>query len=254
MRKLPLLCLLFPLWLQAKELVIGGTLEPPLKFLDDKAQPSGLDVDVVTAIFNKLKIPIKIELTDAGARLTRNAETGVYDLVMTHSYKPERESYLLYPQQSHLRHSWHFFVRKADMLRIRYDTLEDLKPWRIGLTKDFAYTPELAAALKDPAYQIQEIPINQLQLRKLIAGRIDTVPMPLVTAFAQIREEGLEGKLDYLPKPLKASPYYTVWTKAKADADTPAMMTAYDAELLRMKRDGRLKAIYDKYGIPYIEP
>ena len=30
--------------------------------------------------------------------------------------------------------------------------------------------------------------------------------------------------------------------------------TAYDAELLRMKRDGRLKAIYDKYGIPYIEP
>ena len=78
--------------------------------------------------------------------------------------------------------------------------------------------------------------------------------MPLVTAFAQIREEGLEGKLDYLPKPLKASPYYTVWTKAKADADTPAMMAAYDAELLRMKRDGRLKAIYDKYGIPYIEP
>ena len=67
MRKLPLLCLLFPLWLQAKELVIGGTLEPPLKFMDDKAQPGGLDVDVVTAIFNKLKIPIKIELTDAGA-------------------------------------------------------------------------------------------------------------------------------------------------------------------------------------------
>lgn len=32
------------------------------------------------------------------------------------------------------------------------------------------------------------------------------------------------------------------------------MMAAYDAELLRMKRDGRLKAIYDKYGIPYIEP
>lgn len=78
--------------------------------------------------------------------------------------------------------------------------------------------------------------------------------MPLVTAFAQIKEEGLEGKLDYLPKPLKASPYYTVWTKAKADATTPALMAAYDAELLRMKRDGRLKAIYYQYGIPYIEP
>ena len=254
MRKLPLLCLLFPLWLQAKELVIGGTLEPPLKFLDDKAQPGGLDVDVVTAIFNKLKIPIKIELTDAGARLTRNAETGVYDLVMTHSYKPERESYLLYPQQSHLRHSWHFFVRKDDLGKIRYRTLADLKPWRIGVTKDFSYTQELTAAMADPAYRFQVIPINQLQLRKLIARRIDVVPMSLVTAFAQIREEGLEGKLDYLPKPLKSSPYYHVWCKARADADTPALMAAYDAELLHMKRDGRLKALYDKYGIPYLEP
>jgi polar amino acid transport system substrate-binding protein len=254
LRRFILLCLLLPLWLQAKELVIGGTLEPPLKFLDDQARPCGLDVDMVTAIFGKLKVPIRIELTDSGARLTRNAETGVYDLVMTHSYKPERESYLLYPKQSHLRHSWHFFVRKADMRKIHYDTLSDLKPWRIGVTKDFSYTPELTAALADPAYHFQEIPINQLQLRKLNAGRIDAVPMPLVTAFAQIKEVGLEGKLDYLPKPLKASPYYTVWTRARADAGTPALMAAYDAELLHMKRDGRLKAIYDKYGIPYIAP
>ena len=201
MRRFILLCLLFPLWLQAKELIIGGTLEPPLKYLDAQGVPHGLDVDVVSTIFGKLRIPIRIELTDSGARLTRNAETGVYDLVMTHSYKPERERYLLYPQQAHLRHSWHFFVRKADLLKIRYDTLADLKPWRIGITKDFSYTPELTAALADPAYHFQEIPINQLQLRKLIAGRIDVVPMPLVTAFAQIKEEGLEGKLDYLPKP-----------------------------------------------------
>ncbi|MGU5642315.1 hypothetical protein ACV1DC_20225, partial [Aeromonas caviae] len=69
-----------------------------------------------------------------------------------------------------------------------------------------------------------------------------------------IREEGLEGKLDYLPKPLKTSPYFNAWTRSRADADTPALMAAYDAELLHMKRDGRLKALYDKYGIPYIEP
>ena len=31
------------------------------------------------------------------------------------------------------------------------------------------------------------------------------------------------------------------WCKARADADTPALMAAYDAELLHMKRDGRLK-------------
>ncbi|MFQ2731948.1 substrate-binding periplasmic protein [Aeromonas caviae] len=247
-------CLLLPCWLSARELVIGGILEPPLKWLDAQGHPHGLDVDLVTAIFGTLHTPIRIELIDSGARLTRNAESGFYDLLLTHSYKPEREAYLLYPKQAHMLHSWHFFIRKESAGRIHYDHLTDLKPWRIGVTRDFSYTPELAAAMTDPSYHFQEIPINQLQLRKLIAGRIDVVPMSLVTAFTQIREEGLEGKLDYLPKPLKTSPYFNVWTRSRADADTPALMAAYDAELLHMKRDGRLKALYDKYGIPYIEP
>ena len=254
MRSLLVLCLLLPCWLSARELVIGGILEPPLKWLDHSGQPRGLDVDLVTTIFGGLKVPIRIELLDSGARLTRNAEGGVYDLLLSHSYKPERESYLLYPEQAHIRHSWHFFVRKNDLGKIRYRTLADLKPWRIGVTKDFSYTPELTAAMADPAYRFQVIPINQLQLRKLIAGRIDLVPMSLVTAFTQIREEGLEGRLGYLPKPLKTSAYFNVWTRARADADTPALMAAYDAELLHMKQDGRLKALYDKYGIPYLEP
>ncbi|MBE8735836.1 substrate-binding periplasmic protein [Aeromonas veronii] len=254
MRVIPLFWLLFPLGLPAKELVVCGTMEHPLKFLDANQQHRGLDIDIVTAIFGKLGIPVRIELIDSGARLTRNAETGACDLVMTHSYKAERESYLIYPQQAHLRHSWHFFVRKADLLKIRYETLADLKPWRIGVTRDFSYTPELTAAMADPTYHFQQIPMNRLQLRKLLAGRIDAVPMPLVTAFTQIKEEGLTGKVDYLPKPLKSSPYFNTWARARADAQTPALMAAYDAELLRMKRSGSLKALYDKYAIPYIEP
>lgn len=254
MRSLLVFCLLLPCWLSARELVIGGILEPPLKWLDEGGHPRGLDVDLVSAIFGTLRIPIKIELIDSGARLTRNAEGGLYDLLLTHSYKPEREAYLLYPKQAHILHSWHFFIRKESVGQIHYDHLADLKPWRIGVTRDFSYTPELAAAMADPAYRFQEIPINQLQLRKLIAGRIDVVPMSLVTAFAQIREERLEGRLDYLPKPLKTSPYFNVWTRSRADADTPALMAAYDTELRHMKQDGRLKALYDKYGIPYLEP
>jgi len=254
LRVISLFLLLFLVGLPAKALVICGTIEPHLKYLNQEQQPRGLDVEIITTIFTALRVPTRIELLDSSARLTRNAETGTCDVVMTHSYKAERERYLIYPQQAHIRHSWHFFVRKADLTKIRYEQLSDLKPWRIGLTRDYAYTPELHAASKDPAYHVQEIPINQLQLRKLLAGRIDAVPMPLVTAFAQIREEGLEGKLDYLPKPLKSSPYFNTWARARANAKTPTLMAAYDAELLRMKRDGRLNALYDKYGIPYIEP
>ena len=90
MRVIPLFWLLFPLGLPAKELVICGTMEPPLKYLDADQKPHGLDIDIVTAIFDKLETPFRVELADSGARLTRNAETGACDLVMTHSYKAER--------------------------------------------------------------------------------------------------------------------------------------------------------------------
>lgn len=253
MRLLLLLMLLSP-WLSAKTLVVGGTLEAPLKYLNEKGEPAGLDVDILATLFAALKQPFRVELTDSGARLTRNAEIGVYDMVFTHSYKPERESYLIYPQQSHLRHSWHFFVRKEDAGSIRYDRLSDLKPWRIGLTRDYAYTPEINAIAGDPAWRVQMVTMNDLQLRKLVMKRIDVVPMPLVTAFAQIHAEGMEGKVDYLPHPFKSSPYFNAWCKARADAQTSALMQAYDAELLRMKRDGRLRALYEKHGIPYVEP
>lgn len=140
LRTLSLLCLLLSFALPAKTLVIGGMLEPPLKYLDAQQTPAGMDVELLTEIFTALKVPIRIELTDSGARLTRNAKMGEYDLLMSLSYKAERDSYLLYPTQAHIRHSWHFFVRKQDKDRIRYRVLSDLKPWRIGITKDYAYT------------------------------------------------------------------------------------------------------------------
>ena len=63
--------------------------------------------------------------------------------------------------------------------------------------------------MTDPSYRFR-IPINQLQLRKLIAGRIDVVPMSLVTASPQIRRRDWKASLTYLPKPLKTSPYFQV--------------------------------------------
>lgn len=57
MRVIPLFWLLFPLGLPAKELVICGTMEPPLKYLDADQKPRGLDIDIVTTIFDKLETP-----------------------------------------------------------------------------------------------------------------------------------------------------------------------------------------------------
>ena len=49
--------------------IIGFEQFKRYALLDAAQQPRGLDVDIVTTIFGRLKIPIKIELADSGARL-----------------------------------------------------------------------------------------------------------------------------------------------------------------------------------------
>ena len=149
-------------------------------------------------------------------------------------------------------HSWHFFIRKESAGLIHYDHLTDLKPWRINVTRVLLY-PELAAAMTDPSYHFQEDPINQLQLRKLIAGRIDVVPMSPGHRLHPDKRRDWKASSTTCQNP-QDQPYFSAWTRFRADADTPALMAAYDAELLHMKRDGQLKALYDKYGIPISNP
>ena len=188
MRSLLVLCLLLPCWLSARELVIGGILEPSEMAGSQRPATGPGCGSGHHHLRRPPRSPSRIELLDSGARLTRNAEGGVYDLLLSHPTSPERESYLLYPEQAHIRHSWHLFVRKDDLGRSATAPWPILKPPAHRRHQRLLLHPELTAAMADPAYRFQVIPINQLQLRKLIAGRIDVVPMSLVTAFAQIRK------------------------------------------------------------------
>lgn len=249
-----LLTLSGSVWCTPIPLVVGGVIDPPFKYLDEHGEPTGLDVDLVTTIMAQLQRPVRVALTDAGARLLRNAANGDYDMVLSLSRRPEREAYLLYPAQSHLKHSWHFFIRSEDRERIHFHTLDDLKPWRIGLTRDYAYTAEIADMAKDPAWQVQWVSQNELQLRKLAMKRIDVAALQYVAASSQIEREKLAGKVEALPLAFRVEPYFNVWCKARAGSDTPALMQAYDTELERMKRDGRLRALYARYHVPYLAP
>ena len=113
------------------------------------------------------------------------------------------------------------------------------------------------AALDAVLTDVRMAEVDGIEALRRIRDYNPFLPVLIMTAYSSLGTavEALKaGAYDYLPKPLKSSPYYHVWCKARADADTPALMAAYDAELLHMKQDGRLKALYDKYGIPYLEP
>jgi polar amino acid transport system substrate-binding protein len=234
-----------------RELVVGGIAENPVRYLDPlDGTLKGLDIEVLAHIFRRLGIAYRVHLEASSARLESNWRQGkLYDMVFTYSFKEERAPYLLYAREAHIYNNWHFFVLRNNLGRFRYEQLENLRGLRVGATQGFSYTREFWAAVEAGIWRTDRVTQNALQIQKLLHGRIDTVPLPVMVTLYEARRGGYAERIAYLPKPLKSEPYYNTFVKASNYPGLAELAERYDEELRRMKEDGRLRAIYTQYGL-----
>lgn len=257
MKKLRLLTLFFVLNILISQLIIGrdfiiaGIPEEPNRWIESNGKLAGIDIDIIDYIMKKMNISYKIILESSSTRLEAESQKNnpSYDMVFTFSKKPEREKYLIYPTESHIDFSWNFFIKKGDEGKYKFDKLSDLKGLRIGATKGFAYTEEFWKAGESGALTLDTIVKNEFQMDKLLAGRIDAVPLNTKTTLYEIKKNGLSREITYLPKPLKSTQYYNTFVKKSNYPNLEEIIKKYDVILKEMKRDGTLKNILEKYGI-----
>ncbi|HOJ64851.1 MAG TPA: ABC transporter substrate-binding protein [Spirochaetota bacterium] len=231
--------------------IIAGIPEEPNRWVNENGELVGLDIDIVTYIMEKIGIPYKIILESSSARLEANwmSDNPPYDMVFTYSKKPEREKYLIYAKESHIDFSWNFFIRKEDEGKYKFEKFEDLKGVKIGATQGIAYSDEFWQAYKDGILTLDIIQKNEIQLDKLLAKRIDMVPLNTQITLYELKTKGLSDKVSYLPKPIKSKPYYNTFVIKSSYPNLNEIITKYDEILVEMKKDGTLKKILAKYGL-----
>jgi polar amino acid transport system substrate-binding protein len=163
-------------------------------------------------------------------------------MVLSFSHKPDRV-YLNYPAQSYKDLSWNFFINKKNADKISYNTFNDLMGLRIGATQDWSYTPDFWKAGLD----LKIVSDNKLHLLKLHKGRIDAVPLNTASALYEINKNGLSNEITHLPKNLKSKPYFNAFVAASNYPNKEDLLLKYDDIVLRMKTDGTIQKIFDKY-------
>ena len=62
-------------------------------------------------------------------------------------------------------------------LKLEWQTLDDLRAYKIGFVRDYTYTPEFWAGIKNGELKGDATPTDLAGLRKLLLGRIDVLPM-----------------------------------------------------------------------------
>lgn len=236
---------------QVREFIIAGIPEEPNRWFNENNEIVGIDIDIIKYVMDKIAIPYKIILESSSARLEANwmSENPPYDLVFTYSKKKEREEYLIYAGESHIDFSWNFFIRKEDEGKYTFENFEDLKDYKIGATQGISYSDEFWKAHKDGILNLEIIQKNEIQLDKLLAKRIDMVPLNTQATLYEAKKSGIHEKISYLPKPIKSKPYYNTFVKKSSYPDMDKIVLKYDEILREMKADGTLKKMLSNYGL-----
>lgn len=226
----------------ARDLVILATPEEPYKFVENGVH-KGIDIEVIDEVMRRLGLTYSVELIESGTRIQQEAMSGRADMLLLFSKKPDRMEFLLYPEESYIDISWNFFVRAEDEGKIDFENFQDLAGLQIGITQDFAYTPEFLKS----GLAFNTVPQNTLQIGMLLAKRIDAVPMNTISTLYEEKKAGRLDKLSFLANPLITKPYYNVFAKASSYPDIEGLVARYDQTIRDMKADGTLEAILVKY-------
>ena len=131
-----------------------------------------------------------------------------------------------------------FFYNKSrpfDWARI-----EDVGHLKIGATLGYTYIDQLRSITRQHAGKLELAPSDEVNLRKLISGRIDVFPRSKsVGCFILNTQIGFPSAktITYHPQPLRSGPIYLLISKNVPNAQT--LIEQFNTGLLKLKESGR---------------
>lgn len=232
---------------EIKELSIATDDWPPYEFkVGDPGNEyvSGFSTEVIQAVLKKMNIGIKGKIEQyPWARGEKMVIDGSVDMLFTAATSEKRAQVTHYPTESLMESSWSFFIRKEDEGKLKYDNFDDLKGKKIGVVRSYSYTPELWAFMEKEK-NFEEVVGDEINVKKLMAKRIDYIAMDFGNGMALLKKMGLADKVVVLKNPIKTASLYAIFSQKTVEKD---FVDKFSAELKEFKKTPEYKSIFDKY-------
>ena len=209
---------------------------PSVHLATDLEKQGGYLVAVTQRAFERAGYAVTVSYVP-WARALRMVATGEAEALLGAYHSPERAERLLYTDPIGQAEVVFFSLRDAG---IRYQSLEDLRPYRIGTILGASYTPEFDAAdflMKEPVSDYL------LNLRKLLAGRVQLVleKRSVVEQALATRFTSEAPRVVSLDKPLKSARFFNAFSRAVPGHERK--VADFNAGLRSIAADGTLAAI-----------
>ena len=209
---------------------------PPFEYLEGN-EIVGADVDIALAIAEKLGRELVISNIDFDAALT-GAATGKYDMAVAGITANDE-------RRANMNFSIDYYTASQAIIVMadsEIATAADLEGKKVSCQE--GTTGE--QYLLDNGFEIQSFKTGAEAITALTAGKVDAVVID--DAVARALSEKQEGATIVLEEALTKEAYAIALKKGN-----DALTAEIDAALEELKADGTLKAIFEKYGLPYDE-
>lgn len=239
-----LLILLFcGLWL----LPAGAQTPPPLPILRvatgelppyaTASRPDqGLALAIVRRAFELGGYRVQYQFLPWSRALAETRE-GAWDATAHWGATPERRRDFLLSDNLYTE-QWLMLYRRG--LDFDWKTVADLQPFRVGLTREYTYTPEIWAAARSGAQRHESLPHDLAGLRMLLAKRIDAMPLDRNVACEILlgNFDAAEQSQVMLHPRLITESFSTHVLFPPGRAQSPALLEAFNRGLRALRSSG----------------
>ncbi|MDE1464425.1 transporter substrate-binding domain-containing protein [Spartinivicinus poritis] len=250
-----LLMILFSCHIDASKLckkpltVSFDTHTEPWSYLDQNAQLTGLDVELIKTIFTLMGCQLIIRLDIPWKRQVHWLEQGLLDIAAQASKTSKREMFAYFSEP--YRHEYiAIYIRKEDLHKFNFMTLTELPhlKFRLGIRRGNYYGDKFSQLLKTALFKkyINIAETEQDNFFKLIANRIDGfIGYPPGTEI-DLKKVGLSKQIIRHPMPMINTGSIHVMFSKKTTL--PALITQFNHGLQTIKTSGEFSKIIQKYN------
>lgn len=228
--------------------------ETPIRFVDTPYPPytigeegrqaeAGIAVDIAREACRRMGHRCRITL-HPWERVLKMMETGAADGVLFLVQTPERERFLLFTPPV-VRSRELFYASTLRHREFSWKTITDLDNLTIGLVRGYTYGENFMDYIETGSADIDYTADTILNLRKLVAGRIDLVLEEELVAEYLLKEIDPDGEaVVRCDESVSEYDYHLAFSRFGAAAE---LFPAYEAAVEEMKRDGTIQEIVRRY-------
>ncbi|WP_320008325.1 transporter substrate-binding domain-containing protein [Maridesulfovibrio sp.] len=243
-----ILLVLAPSLVQAEKLLFVTLNSPPQSYIED-GKPTGFLIELVELAAKRAGYETEVRILPWKRALIM-VKHGNADAVFNAGYNEERNKYMRYPETVLITEKV-VAVRRSGSRVYFSSKFEGADKFVGGTGRGFYYGRAVDTAIKQGKFKrIEDVPNIDLNIKKLLLGRIDFFFADYYPAISYLNEHNLLGKLEAVINPLNGLPLvysqsdtYLAFSRKKS----PVPFIKVNTELKKMKQDGTYLKIISKY-------